>query len=260
MSLVADRFIDADNVSEAWLDAINLLQATTGRKAVHLVARIKNPTTEVAEIREEADLLIDSGPSNLWPIDTTRNTIFPASWARRHPEPEDLAGYYRERYPQLRAVQSNAVGTYFGRVVAFPRCDGSIGDQLTDTVRKLRQELDGGTPKSSRYEISIYSELKDTGPMSFPCLAHVSVHLHDAALHMQAVYRNEYLIGRAYGNFLGLGQLLEYMANAAGVGLGELLMTINHVQLDGNLRPVRAAIQRLADQGIYSRSGTQGEF
>ena len=37
--------------------------------------------------------------------------------------------------------------------------------------------------------------------MSFPCLAHLSVHLHKGAINIQAVYRNESLIDRAYGNY-----------------------------------------------------------
>jgi thymidylate synthase len=244
--------IDAGSVSGAWLDAITLLHGTSGRKVVHLVVRIHRPVDEIPEVRAEADHLTEHSTTKPepWPVDTTRNTIFPAAWARRHPEPADLAEYYRERYPQLTQVKGNERGTYFGRLVAYPRADKTTGDQLTDTVRKIRQELKSRGPKSSRYEINIYSEAKDTQPMSFPCLAHVSVHMHQHQLHMQAVYRNEYLIGRAYGNFLGLGQLQAYMATATGLEVGELLMTINHAELDGNSGPVKAAIDRLAKQGI----------
>lgn len=246
MTVVGDRLIDAGSVSEAWFDAVTLVSHVPGRKVVHLVARIRQPLAEIPAIRAEADRLIDDGPDSLWAIDTTRNTIFPASWARRFPEPEDLAAYYRERYGDLRALKANDRGTYFGRVVAYPRAKAEPGDQLTNTVRKLRQEIAGGSPKSSRYEINVYSEAVDTPAMSFPCLAHVSVHMHEGHLHAQAVYRNEYLIARAYGNFLGLGELQAYIANAAGLELGELLMTINHAELDGNVTPVRAALSRLS--------------
>jgi thymidylate synthase len=252
MTILGDRMIDAGSVSEAWLDAIILLNSVPGRKVVHLVARIRKPAVEIAEIRAEADRLIEGSPDEPWAIDTTRNTIFPAAWARRFPEPSDLAAYYRERYDELRRVPANSKGTYFGRVVAYPRGQAEPGDQLTETVRKLRQELAGGSPKSSRYEINIYSEAVDTSPMSFPCMAHVSVHMHEGRLHMQAVYRNEYLIGRAYGNFLGLGQMQTYIASAAGLEVGELLMTINHAELDSALTPVRAAIARL--EGAVLRS------
>ncbi len=254
MTIVGNRLIEARSISQAWLSAITLLHGTPGRKAVHVVARIHDPTAEIPEIRAEADQLIERSAARPepWPIDTTRNTIFPAAWARRNPEPEDLAQYYRDRYPQLTEVGENRRGTYFGRIVAYPRANDTTGDQLTDTVRKLRQELKNKGPKSSRYEINIYCEAKDTSPMSFPCLAHVSIHLHNKQLHMQAVYRNEYLVGRAYGNLLGLGELQAYIAAATDLEVGELLMTINHADLDGNSGPVKDAIDRLARQGFTS--------
>lgn len=168
-----------------------------------------------------------------------------------NPEPADLAAYYRGRYTTdgLLGFKQNGRGTYFGRMVAYPRGeDEEPADQLTDTVRKLRAELRYSGSKSSRYEINIYSERKDTSPMSFPCLAHVSVHLHQGHLHMQAVYRNEYLVGRAYGNYLGVAQLQAYIAEQAGTEIGELLMTINHVELEsGNKRAAQAMLKELAE-------------
>ena len=247
MTLIGDRMIEATSISEAWLDAVHLLAGPGDKKAVHLVARIVNPTQEVAEIRSEADLLVAAN-AKYWSIDSTRNTIFPAAWARRNPEPSDLAGYYRNRYAALMKYKNNERGTYFGRVVAYPRADGTTGDQLTDTVRKLRDELSAGSKKSSRYEINIYCEAVDRNPMSFPCLAHVSVHMHQGALHMQAVYRNELLVARAYGNFLGLGQLQHYIATAAGLQIGELLMSINHVELDAGKTVAQAMVARLRDE------------
>jgi thymidylate synthase len=203
-------------------------------------------------VRAAAQQLIDvknaglSEKKHLPDVETTRNTIFPASFARRNPQPADLAAYYRERYTKdgLRGFPGNDRGTYFGRIVAYPRGDDDPGDQLTDTVRKLLDEVRGGSPKSSRYEINIYSEAHDTNPMSFPCLAHLSVHLHEGRLHMQAIYRNELLVARGYGNFLGLAELQRYIAAAAAVDLGELLMTIGHAELDAPKRDV----QRLLDQ------------
>jgi thymidylate synthase len=245
--IIGDRFIDAEDVSTAWLDAVRVLDVTPRRKVVHLIARIRRPDQEIELIRHEADQLIDSR-NNLSAIDTTRNTIFPAAWAARNPEPSDLASYYRDRYTKaaLLGIPGNRAGTYFGRIVAFPRGNGPPGDQLSETVRKLRQELRTHGPKSSRYEINIYCEATDKNPMSFPCLAHVSLHFHCDELNMQAVYRNEYLIGRAYGNFLGLGQLLAYIARAAEVQVGELLMTINHAELDAPARQIRPMLGRLA--------------
>lgn len=170
-----DRYIEARDISHGWLEAVRLLASTPGGKAVHLLVRILDPSTETPRIRAAAQGLIDarnaSSSRDLPDIETTRNTIFPASWARRNPEPGDLAAYYRDRYTKdgLLGFNQNGRGTYFGRMVAYPRGgDEEPADQLTDTVRKLRAERRYSGSKSSRYEINIYSERKDTSPMSFP--------------------------------------------------------------------------------------------
>jgi len=245
MTIIDDRYIVASNLSEGWLDAVRVVEQTPKYKAVHLLIRVLDPVAEDSAIRAAAQGLIDAHRSELPDIETTRNTIFPAAWAKRHPDPEDLAAYYRERYTKdgLLGFNNNNRGTYFGRIVAYPRGDGEDpADQLSDTVRKLHDELAYPGGKSSRYEINIYSERKDRNPLSFPCLAHLSVHLHDGQLHMQAVYRNESLVARAYGNYLGLGELQAYMADQVGVKVGELLMTIGHVELDAGKRAVRALL------------------
>ena len=182
-------------------------------------------------------------------IDTTRNTIFPMAFTGRTDGPEDLAAYYRDRYASIRQFKGNRLGTYFGRIVAHPGPAGEPIDQLTKTVEKLRSTIAQNQNMSSRYEIAIYAPTKDAGQLrSFPCLAHVSLHYHAGRLHMQAVYRNESLVPRAYGNYLGLGQLLAYIADHTGAEVGELLMTLGHVEMGVNITPVREMLKGLADQ------------
>lgn len=253
MPQVADRSIESISLSEGWLDCLRLLEQIPERKVVHLLVRISNPTKHIEAIKQQAQLVIDeinagrAERGRMYDVETTRNTIFPVRWAARFPQPKELGDYYRQRYTKgqgLRGFRHNSQGTYFGRIVAYPRADGTTGDQLADTVRKLRDELKGGRPKSSRYEINIYSEALDKNPMSFPCLAHLAMHLHMGKLHLQAIYRNEHLIARGYGNFWGLADLQAYVAAAAGVEVGELLMTIGHAELDGNIRPVRELLSK----------------
>lgn len=255
MTALDDHYAVADNISEGWLDAVRMLDTIPSYKAIHVVIRVLDPVAEDASIRAAAQALIDEHnathedrPNQQKPhIDTTRNTIFPARWAQRTHGPAALVAYYRERYTRdgLLGFGDNSRGTYFGRIVAYPRGDGQDpADQLGDTIRKLTDECAKHNPKSSRYEINVYNESKDRSPTSFPCLAHLSVHLHQGRLHMQAIYRNEFLIGRAYGNYLGLGQLQAYIAEHAEVDVGELLMTLGHVQLDANKTPVRAMLRQ----------------
>lgn len=247
------RTILAPNLSSGWIETVRLLLDQPQKKAVHLLVRILDPTSEDAAVREAVQQLITqintgrSEKDHLPDVETTRNTIFPASWAARNPEPSDLAAHYRARYTKegLRGYPENAKGTYFGRIISYPRGDDSEpGDQLSETVRKLRVELATSAPKSSRYEINIYNERLDRSSTSFPCLAHVSVHWHEGRLQMQAIYRNEFLLGRGYGNFLGLAQLQQYIASAAGVETGELLMTIGHAELDARKGEIRTLLNQ----------------
>lgn len=252
MTIFDEHYAVAPNISEGWLAAVRMLDAVPSYKTIHLVLRILDPVTEDSAIRAAAQQLIDdlnAKDGNERPdIDTTRNTIFPASYARRTEGPQELGEYYRERYTKdgLRGFSDNRRGTYFGRIVAYPRADEEApSDQLTDTIRKVREELVTGSNKSSRYEINIFSERKDTSTMSFPCLAHLSVHLHERRLHMQAIYRNESLVARGYGNYLGLGELQAYIAAQAGIEVGELMMTLGHVELDSTKGTIRAMLKRL---------------
>src|SRR4051794_29280693 len=103
--IVDGRYVHASNVSEAWTDALTV--GLSASKGVHLVLRIDQPDVEDPNIRERADRLqrelegVVKG-DKYKPIDTVRNTVFPEPWARRRPEPADLAEHYRQRYPQLR--------------------------------------------------------------------------------------------------------------------------------------------------------------
>ncbi len=64
---------------------------------------------------------------------------------------------------------------------------------------------------------------------------------------LQAIYRNELLVARGYGNYLGLAQLQCYLAEQTGVEPGELLMTIGHVELDAPKRIVRRMLAGFGD-------------
>jgi len=233
--VVGQRYVEATNLSEGWLGAAALLRHAPGRKVVHLMVRIEKPADEDETIRAAAAKLMAAEKYEA-PIETVRTTIFPARWGERHPEPEDLATHYRANYDEIRGFSQNQFGTYFGRVVAFPRDEeeSDLADQLNETIQKLIEEQVNGTNKSSRFEINIYSERHDgRRAWGFPCLAHLSVHMHEGALHMQAVYRNEHIVKRGYGNFLGVAELQAYIAKWSGLEVGELLMTIGHGEFDG---------------------------
>lgn len=257
MALASGSVAGAD-LSLAWLEAARQLERIPGRKAAHQVVRIVDPTAEDPAVRAELDRVL---ASRGWQsTGTVANTIFPHALADRYPEPADLAHHYRDvLLPRIRRLsrEKNRGGTYFGRLVAYPGANGGPVDQLSATVAKLRRERSLPGPLSSCYEAAVHSPVDDLpdsdgdsdGPaqgrpaltyscsdittrMGFPCLSLVSFHLDGALLHLTAHYRNQMLVERGYGNYLGLGRLLAYVARAARCEPGELLVVAGHVELE----------------------------
>lgn len=185
----------------------------------HLLIRATDPLPEVGEIRTAADALL--ADLKLQGVDTVRNTIFPYETAIDVASPEALREEYLEMYPDLRRLGSER-GTYFGRIVAYPRADGTEGNQLLETLRKLTAARKG-TRWTSTYEVNIYNEQKDAKiTRSFPCMSHLAYHVDGDRLDCLATYRSHDLIDKAYGNYLGLAQLQEYLAAQSGFAPGEL--------------------------------------
>jgi hypothetical protein len=269
MTLAQDQ-VHGATVSEAWLHAVQVVDAAPDRRLFHLITRISDPVTEEPRIRAAADALLRD--LDLDPADTVANTIFPARLAAASAGPEELAQRYRRMYPTVRRLhKSNRKGTYFGRIVAHPAADGER-DQFADLIHRLNTELRTRGPKSARYEMSItgpgdlaesaeecpaeelsdggpvhiYAAGRDTSPMGFPCLSFCSFQLDGDSLHMVAQYRYQYLISRGYGNYLGLGQLLAYVCATVGLSPGQLTIIAGAAAVDSAARYRIARLVRFA--------------
>jgi hypothetical protein len=259
VTLAQDQ-VHGGTVSEAWLNAVQVVDAAPTRRLFHLVTRISDPVTEQPRIRAAADTLLRD--LDLAAVDTVANTIFPAHLAATSAGPGELAQRYRRMYPTLRRLhKSNRKGTYFGRIVAHPAAGGER-DQLAGLIERLRTELRTRGPKSARYEVNvtepgeleqpaeerpaeepsdggpvhIYAAGKDTSPMGFPCLSFCSFQLDGDTLHMVAHYRYQYLIERGYGNYLGLGQLFGYVCATVGLRPGQLTIVAGVAAVDSAAR------------------------
>lgn len=252
MSTISD--IAAANVSAAWAGALTALLDAADHRTVNLVIRIADPVSEDRRTREIAERLLDDLDQQS--IDEVANTIFPSEWAKDFPEPSELAADYRLHYPLLKQIdRKNHRATYFGRIVEYPAGRGSTGsqgseelvDQLSATVDKLREGLRKGKVFASIYELSIYHPARD-GRVSigFPCLAHLGLHLDgERRLCGTAQYRSHTVVPKGYGNYVGLGGLLAYIAEAAELEVGELLIVAGGAFLEGSITRMRAARQEL---------------
>jgi thymidylate synthase len=101
-------------------------------------------------------------------------------------------------------------------------------------------------PLGSGRAVGIFEPGQDRNrAMAFPCLSHCSFQLgRDGRVHALAHYRSQYLLQRAYGNYLGLGRLLDYVATSAGLSTGELTVVAGHIQLEAGVTDVRRLVAR----------------
>ena len=184
----------------------------------------------------------------MWGVQTVANTIFPQAFYR--PDSEDA----RERLYRLHARTQRIHSrrrypeNYFNRLVSYPSSTGENVNQLEFIIaERLLTQLNKkgpGGPLSSAYELGltepdadlrIHAPGKDRNIMSFPCLSHISLTLGDGRLNLAALYRNQQLVGRAYGNYLGLARLGQFIATEAGVQLGEILCIATHADAEANV-------------------------
>ena len=233
--------VRAPDVLTAWRTVVgNLLDHHRGA-AFHVTVRIGNDPHDLAGQDALDDLLAEEGLSSTHEV---ANTIFPLHMASTSADYHQLSARYRTVYPRIRMIdKANQFGTYFGRLVAFPD-SGHHSDQLSHVIEKLAVERPR-SHRSSRYECAIYSPKMDsTRALGFPCMSNCAFHFdpHTNELHLSAVYRNQYLIERGFGNYLGLSRLRNYVADQAGLQPGELMITAGHAEVDGTRRLLRSLL------------------
>ncbi|WP_214319030.1 hypothetical protein [Nonomuraea sediminis] len=252
--------IAEENTSLAWSAACRALDTPTNprRDGFHTVVRIGDATAEDPQVRAHLDQVRQQYGYD--PIETVANTIFPARLAAACSSPAELALRYRNMYPQLKRMhRRNRGGTYFGRVVAYPGEHGQV-DQLSAMIDRIRTQAARTGPMSAAYEMDIahpgdldrdtetwstpvHVAGKDNGYRGFPCLSHCSFQLERGqVLHAVAQYRSHYMVDRAYGNYLGLGRLLAYLAQQAQVLPGGLTVIAGHAQIEKHLTVIRPVI------------------
>lgn len=237
--------ISAADPVTAWWKMTSTLIELPRSEAFHTVARIGSEPVP-ARATEPVDALLMR--RRLQSVVTVANTIFPLAIAEGCSDVVALGERYRAVYPRLRMFSRNAYGTYFGRLVAYP-VNGGTKDQLVHTVEKLRTE-GASTHRSSRYECCVYHPETDSSrAMGFPCLSSCAFHLdpHARRVHLLATYRNQHLVERGLGNYIGLARLRDYTASEVGLASGELMIVAGHARVDGAKGDLRKALSQVAE-------------
>jgi len=166
-------------------------------------------------------------------------TIFPYDLAQRVAERASLYRDYLKRHDRaMRFVRNRGTwGTYFERLVRFP--DHPDTNQLETVIGKL-----GTWQKRSGTSLVFHlsTPARDTPrTRGGPCWQFGEIVWHPGGrLDLVVVYRNHDFFNKALGNFIGLGQLLNFICVASGKTPGRLLCHSVHAYNGGTVEALRA--------------------
>ena len=243
------RLIECDNVSEAWLEAMRALGEERGETA-NMIVCLRSPVVECPAVTAALDTFLRSHPK-AFPIEKIAGTIFPREFYLPDRLGADAQRHLYDNHRLARIIEDrwSKKGNYFDRMVRWPGRDGSEINQLEKKIGYYRAEVGRGkgicnifeialsNPENASYDASyadeeqdirIYDPERDRSIMSFPCLSHVSISMTKGKLHMTATYRNQFFLQKAYGNYLGLLRLLNFLAREIGIEVGELVCIATH--------------------------------
>jgi thymidylate synthase len=147
---------------------------------------------------------------------TVANTIFPTSLWNPSRERALLYQRYTEHaWPRVKKCPANNRGTYFQRLIAFEN-----GAQPVNQLEHIISTWQEGNHRHSALQLSIFDprhDHTDCRQMGFPCLHQVCfTPLGVNGCHGLAVtgfYATQYVFEKAYGNYLGLCRLGEFVAH-----------------------------------------------
>lgn len=213
--MTSEHYLEERNLSVAWAKALRLASERGRREVAPLVVSVTG-FSDAGEFEEEPRIrlaldavLTSSGKQR---VDTVANTIFPRSlWNSAAPR-EDLFDRYRRIAPRLRkASRKNARGIYFERMIS----GGPRGKENQLDFALSTYSARGGARRSI-LQIATFDRARDhsaAAQLGFPCLQHVTFAPTNDGLCINAFYATQYLVERAYGNYVGLCRLGQFVAH-----------------------------------------------
>lgn len=240
--------ISGDNLSVAWartfLMSYDTSQGIIAPGIITFPVDEENPewrleTPEIRNALEDQLDAFDITSVNQSNIETVAGTIFPETiWKRCGGDRDKLRDKYLKMWPQIKKCKQNKWGTYFKRLVAFGDKEvnqlGAILNEWIRTDKKCRR---------SALQAGIFDPNRDHRPgpyLGFPCLQQVVFHPIGSkgrnGLKVVALYANQLLIEKAYGNYLGLYRLGKFMAGEMGLTLKRVTCIATNLKRSENRR------------------------
>ena len=219
--MTTEHYIEEANLSVAWARAFRAA-SSAGRKEVGpLVVSVTGfektgAFKEVPTIRKALDTVLQR--EAMQSVETVASTIFPWSMWNPSASRSQLFERYQKIAPRLsHASKKNRRGIYFERMI-------SGGPRGKENQIEFALATFGARPgvRRSVLQIGIFHPELDhsaAAQLGFPCLQHVTLAPVDGGLCLNAFYASQYIVERAYGNYVGLCRFGRFAANELDIPL-----------------------------------------
>ena len=237
--------IDDTNLSIAWYRIMKYIIDHPHKEITPLVLTLTS-FEENENVRTTLDSDLES--RNLDSVDVVSETIFPKSlydyYEKDRVKLIDI--YLNNVLPRLKKIDSrNSEGTYFERLISF----GESGKNQLDIII---DSLSAGAKikRRSKLQASIFDPLRDHKNgmfQGFPCLQHITLYkTKSGGLVLNSFYAVQYLYQRAYGNWLGLINLGNFIAKETNLQLERFNCFIGVEELDNlSKKEAKALVDRM---------------
>lgn len=255
--------INETSVSRAYAKVLLRVVQGRGKEVSPLVLSVSEFEQEDDKLRKSLDTLLQSKGKCV--VEDVAYTIFPERlWQMAQGDRSKLFSFYKMAFPAYQAMNrfANGRGLYFERMMMYGRgpCDGN-------QLEYVLSQYDGRDGvRDSMMQVTTFDPERDHTPsaqLGFPCLQHVTFVPTKSGLVLNAFYATQQIFDKAYGNYLGLKQLGEFMAHELKMPFVRLNVTVGVAKLerisktDVGLIPViaaaEAAICKLQETGTVGQ-------
>ncbi len=207
--------ISRNGFQEAWVDATKSLMSSKWE--------LRNLIVHIQDINQ-IDMTFHGKMTNFSKELAILNpkqvayTIFPHNLYMKKRNAASLFDSYNRRNGMYSRIKTGW-GTYFRRMSNYEK-----GDEVVNQLDEIISAINNRTKISkAAYTIVIQKPGGETiKPLGGPCLNYLSVQLdscNSTILGMLAVYRNHEFLERAYGNYFGLCNLINFYQMRLGLSL-----------------------------------------
>lgn len=218
--------IQGESVTDCWLKTLNAMANARHWRLSPMVAQFKTgtPRPEYADDLEcDLNTYLESKGKPY--IHTTAGTIFPQSLAGGS---ADVFDRFDRIWKHVKKQKGNGYGHYFRRLMAFNEKNGEPVNQLKHIIDTYNG-IEGVRPpvhrRSALIALTFDPNIDHTAQTrrGFPCLQQIClVPKNDGKVTLNAIYAMQHLADKAYGNYVGLEHLGNFMAGEMGLELDEV--------------------------------------